>query len=184
MDVVVSVIALVLLLPLFLLLALAIRVETEGPVFFVQRRAGRHGKPFDMWKFRTMVADAEDQLAELVKFDKLRDPMFKLRSDPRCTRVGRLLRRTSIDELPQLINILKGEMSLVGPRPEQFELVERYRPEHLFRLTVKPGITGPMQVYARRADVRGTSGRRAPIHRESLDRPRPSDPRSDGRSRP
>jgi lipopolysaccharide/colanic/teichoic acid biosynthesis glycosyltransferase len=84
-----------------------------------------------------------------VQFDELADPMFKLRADPRVTRVGLVLRRTSIDELPQLINVLRGEMSIVGPRPEQLELVERYAPEHQFRLQVKPGITGPMQVYGR-----------------------------------
>ena len=96
-----------------------------------------------------MVVDAEDRLPDLVPFEKLRDPMFKLQNDPRTTRVGRFLRRTSLDELPQMLNVLKGDMSLVGPRPEQVDLVERYRPEHRFRLAVKPGITGPMQVYGR-----------------------------------
>jgi lipopolysaccharide/colanic/teichoic acid biosynthesis glycosyltransferase len=104
-----------------------------------------------MYKFRTMVSDAEARLSEVISLDDLRDPMFKLPHDPRVTRVGRLLRRTSLDELPQLINVLKGDMSLVGPRPEQVELVDRYRPEHRFRLDVKPGITGPMQVYGRGA---------------------------------
>jgi lipopolysaccharide/colanic/teichoic acid biosynthesis glycosyltransferase len=102
-----------------------------------------------MHKFRTMVEDAEAQLFKLVSFDSLNEPMFKLANDPRVTRVGRLLRRTSLDELPQLFNVLKGDMSLVGPRPEQVELVERYAPEQLFRLAVKPGLTGPMQVYGR-----------------------------------
>jgi lipopolysaccharide/colanic/teichoic acid biosynthesis glycosyltransferase len=102
-----------------------------------------------MIKFRTMVSNAEDLLNDLVPFDKLADPMFKLREDPRVTSVGRFLRRTSLDELPQLFNVLRGDMSLVGPRPEQVELVDRYAPEHRFRLAVKPGITGPMQVYGR-----------------------------------
>ena len=102
-----------------------------------------------MHKFRTMVADAEDRLADVVRLDDLREPMFKLSADPRVTRVGRFLRRLSLDELPQLWNVLRGEMSIVGPRPEQVELVERYRPEHRFRLSVKPGITGPMQVFGR-----------------------------------
>ena len=88
-------------------------------------------------------------LPELVPFDELEHPMFKLKKDPRVTRMGRFLRRTSIDELPQLFNVLRGEMSIVGPRPEQLDLVERYAPEHEFRLEVKPGITGPMQVYGR-----------------------------------
>ena len=100
-----------------------------------------------MVKFRTMVVGAEERLP--VAIDELRVPMFKLRDDPRVTRVGRLLRRTSLDELPQLWNVLRGEMSLVGPRPEQVELVELYAPEHRFRLSVKPGLTGPMQVSGR-----------------------------------
>jgi lipopolysaccharide/colanic/teichoic acid biosynthesis glycosyltransferase len=102
-----------------------------------------------MLKFRTMVKNAEAMLPELVPFEDLDAPMFKLKADPRTTRVGQWLRRTSIDELPQLINVLRGEMSVVGPRPEQLDLVERYEPEHQFRLEVKPGITGPMQVYGR-----------------------------------
>ena len=102
-----------------------------------------------MHKFRTMVADAEERLADVVRLEDLREPVFKLSDDPRVTRIGRLLRRLSLDELPQLWNVLRGEMSIVGPRPEQIELVERYRPEHRFRLSVKPGITGPMQVFGR-----------------------------------
>ena len=103
-----------------------------------------------MIKFRTMVADAEELLPDLVPLDKLQEPMFKLSNDPRVTRVGRFLRRWSLDELPQLVNVLKGEMSLVGPRPEQVELVERYSEEQKrVRLTLKPGLTGPMQVYGR-----------------------------------
>jgi exopolysaccharide biosynthesis polyprenyl glycosylphosphotransferase len=148
-DVSASAVALLVLLPLLVAAALAIKLESRGPVLFTQRRAGRGGKPFRMLKFRTMVADAEAQLPALVPLDSLGEPMFKLRRDPRVTRVGRVLRRTSVDELPQLWNVLRGEMSLVGPRPEQIELVERYRPEHRFRLEVKPGLTGPMQVYGR-----------------------------------
>jgi lipopolysaccharide/colanic/teichoic acid biosynthesis glycosyltransferase len=102
-----------------------------------------------MLKFRTMVREAEARLPDLVALDRLPDPMFKLRDDPRVTRVGRVLRRTSLDELPQLVNVLRGDMSLVGPRPEQVELVDRYEPEHRFRLLVRPGLTGPMQVFGR-----------------------------------
>jgi exopolysaccharide biosynthesis polyprenyl glycosylphosphotransferase len=149
LDVVVSSTALVLLSPLFLLVALAIKLETRGPAIFTQLRAGQDGRPFRMLKFRTMVLDAEAQLAQLVPFESLDAPMFKLRDDPRVTRTGRLLRRTSIDELPQFLNVLRGDMSLVGPRPEQLDLVERYRPEHRFRLLVRPGVTGPMQVFGR-----------------------------------
>ena len=148
-DVAVAALALVVTMPLIALAALAIVVDGGFPVFFRQTRAGEGGRPFEMLKFRTMVRDAEERLRDLVPFEQLDDPMFKLKSDPRVTRVGRLLRRTSIDELPQLLNVLRGEMSIVGPRPEQLDLVELYEPEHEFRLGVKPGITGPMQVYGR-----------------------------------
>jgi exopolysaccharide biosynthesis polyprenyl glycosylphosphotransferase len=149
LDFLVSLIALLTLLPLFASIALAIKFDSRGPVVYSQRRAGLGGKPFLMFKFRTMVRDAEEQLKDLVPFDELAEPMFKLPNDPRVTRFGRFLRHWSLDELPQLVNVLIGKMSLVGPRPEQVELVERYAPEHLFRLSVKPGLTGPMQVYGR-----------------------------------
>ncbi len=148
-DVAISSAGLVLTAPLFPLIALAIRFDSNGPVFFSQARAGLDARPFEMHKFRTMVADAEDRLHDFVRLDDLHEPVFKLSDDPRVTRVGRALRRLSLDELPQLWNVLRGEMSIVGPRPEQIELVERYRPEHRFRLSVKPGITGPMQVFGR-----------------------------------
>ncbi|HEX6391580.1 MAG TPA: exopolysaccharide biosynthesis polyprenyl glycosylphosphotransferase [Solirubrobacteraceae bacterium] len=148
-DTSLAAVALVVLAPVILLIALLVRLDSRGPAFFVQRRAGLNGAPFPMVKFRTMTADAEARLAELVDIHALEVPMFKLAPDPRVTRVGRLLRRTSLDELPQLINVVRGEMSFIGPRPEQVELVERYAPEHRFRLSVKPGITGPMQVYGR-----------------------------------
>ncbi|MDP8908841.1 MAG: sugar transferase [Chloroflexota bacterium] len=148
-DVIVAVVATIALLPVAAMVALAVRLDSEGPIVFRQRRAGRHGRGFTMYKFRTMVSDAEARLSEVVSLDQLTEPVFKLRSDPRVTRVGRILRRSSLDELPQLINVLKGDMSLVGPRPEQVQLVERYTPEERFRLDVKPGITGPMQVFGR-----------------------------------
>jgi lipopolysaccharide/colanic/teichoic acid biosynthesis glycosyltransferase len=132
---------------LFPLIALAIWLEDRGPVFFVQMRAGLHGAPFRLIKFRTMHVGADRSLEDLL--DELPEPMFKFRHDPRVTRVGRVLRRLSLDELPQLWNLLRGDMSLVGPRPEQLELVERYTPEHRFRLDVKPGLTGPMQIHGR-----------------------------------
>jgi lipopolysaccharide/colanic/teichoic acid biosynthesis glycosyltransferase len=149
LDVVLAVFVLAITLPLLLLVALATLVDSGRPILFLQTRAGERGRPFQMLKFRTMVQDAEARLPELVPLEELDAPMFKLKADPRVTRVGRLLRRTSIDELPQLVNVLRGEMSIVGPRPEQLDLVERYAPEHQFRLQVKPGITGPMQVYGR-----------------------------------
>jgi exopolysaccharide biosynthesis polyprenyl glycosylphosphotransferase len=135
--------------PLVPVIALAIKLDSPGPVIFVQRRAGKNGAPFRMFKFRTMTANAEAELQNLLSIEELPEPVFKLPRDPRVTRIGRILRRFSLDELPQLANVLRGDMSVVGPRPEQIELVERYRPEHRFRLDVKPGLTGPMQVYGR-----------------------------------
>ena len=149
LDAGISTAALVVLAPALLVIALAIVLDSRGSPLFVQRRAGLGSRPFPMLKFRTMTADAEARLSEIVSLDELREPMFKVPRDPRVTRLGALLRRTSLDELPQLANVLRGEMSLVGPRPEQVELVERYRPEDRFRLAVKPGITGPMQVFGR-----------------------------------
>ena len=142
-DVAVAAVMLVVLSPVLLAIAAAIRLTSRGPALFVQDRAGIGGRPFRMYKFRTMV------LGVVVAVDDLVSPMFKLRRDPRMTGIGRFLRRTSIDELPQLFNVLGGSMSLVGPRPEQVDLVDRYQTEHLFRLQAKPGMTGPMQVYGR-----------------------------------
>jgi exopolysaccharide biosynthesis polyprenyl glycosylphosphotransferase len=148
-DVAIAAVALTLALPLLLVIAVAIKLTSRGPVLYVQRRAGLHGDPFGMLKFRTMVDGADARLVDVVQIDELTDPMFKLRDDPRVTRVGRFLRRWSLDELPQLVNVLRGEMSLVGPRPEQLDLVDRYRPEHRFRIEARPGMTGPMQVFGR-----------------------------------
>lgn len=148
-DVAASAVMLVVLSPIFVVIAAAIKLGSPGPAVFFQVRAGIGGRPFRMLKFRSMVVDAEELLGNLVSFDRLAEPMFKLHDDPRVTRLGRVLRRWSLDELPQLWNVLLGHMTLVGPRPEQLELVERYSPEHCYRLSVKPGITGPMQVYGR-----------------------------------
>lgn len=149
LDVGIALPAAILLLPLAAVIALAVRLDSKGPVIFSQRRSGRHGRSFMIYKFRTMVSDAEARLADVVSLDHLTEPVFKLQYDPRVTWLGRFLRRSSLDELPQLLNVLKGDMSLVGPRPEQVEMVERYSPEQRFRLDVKPGITGPMQVFGR-----------------------------------
>jgi lipopolysaccharide/colanic/teichoic acid biosynthesis glycosyltransferase len=118
-------------------------------VFFVQDRIGRNGQAFRMIKFRTMVADAEKRLDGLVSIERLNEPVFKIKNDPRLTKVGKFLRRTSIDELPQIFNVLKGDMSLVGPRPEERRVVARYDYRQRQRLAVRPGITGPMQVNGR-----------------------------------
>jgi exopolysaccharide biosynthesis polyprenyl glycosylphosphotransferase len=148
-DVCAAVVGLTVGLPLWLLVALLIKLSDGGPVLFKQVRAGLHGKPFTIYKFRTMVLDAEKRLGEVVNLDDLTVPGFKIRNDPRVTAVGRILRRTSLDEFPQLINVLRGEMSLVGPRPELPELVARYTPLQRRRLKAKPGMTGYQQVCAR-----------------------------------
>jgi exopolysaccharide biosynthesis polyprenyl glycosylphosphotransferase len=149
LDVVLATGLLILLSPVMAAVAVLIRLTSRGPVFFVQLRAGQHGRPFQMLKFRTMVVDAEALLPRILDLDSLPEPMFKLERDPRTTRTGRWLRRWSLDELPQLVNILRGEMSVVGPRPEQLDLVFRYTDEQRDRLRVRPGLTGPMQIYGR-----------------------------------
>jgi len=149
LDLCVSALFLTLLAPLFAVVALAILLDSGRPVFFHQARAGRRGKPFTMLKFRTMVVNAEERLAELVDLERLDEPAFKIQDDPRITPAGRLLRRLSLDELPQFINVLRGEMSLVGPRPEEEAVVALYDERQRIRLEVKPGLTGPMQVYGR-----------------------------------
>jgi exopolysaccharide biosynthesis polyprenyl glycosylphosphotransferase len=148
MDRVLSAILLVLLVPLFLVIALVIKIGDRGPVFFKQSRVGREGKVFKVIKFRTMYPDAEERLAQLVDQNESDGLLFKIRDDPRITPIGRLLRRTSLDELPQLINVLKGEMSLVGPRPLPAEDGD-FLGDVRRRLLVKPGITGLWQVSGR-----------------------------------
>jgi len=141
---------LILLSPLLLFVALAVRLTSQGPIIFRQKRAGLHGSPFEMWKFRTMQVDAEQQKAELEAFNEMTGPVFKMQNDPRVTAIGRFLRRTSIDEFPQLINVLRGEMSLVGPRPLPVYEVEKFEdPVHRRRLSMKPGLTCLWQVQGR-----------------------------------
>ena len=130
-------------------IALLVKLDSPGPIFFRQTRVGQDGRPFRIFKFRTMVDHAEEMLPQLVDLEALPQPAFKLQSDPRVTRAGRFLRRWSLDEVPQLFNVLAGEMSLVGPRPEQIEVVTRYTDDQRRRLAVKPGMTGPMQVSGR-----------------------------------
>jgi exopolysaccharide biosynthesis polyprenyl glycosylphosphotransferase len=133
-----------------LLTALAIRVTSPGPILFRQQRCGLNGKPFTMLKFRSMVSDAEQRKHEFAKLNEMEGPVFKLSNDPRVTAVGRFIRRFSIDELPQLLNVLRGEMSLVGPRPLPLDEVERFDdPAHRRRLSVKPGLTCLWQVSGR-----------------------------------
>src|SRR5262249_4842535 len=129
--------------------AVVVKIDSSGPVFFRQVRVGRNGKPFEIWKFRTMVADAESQLDALVARNEADGPIFKIRDDPRVTRSGKLLRRVSIDELPQLVNVLRGEMSIVGPRPALPREATNWTPLLRQRLRVKPGLTGMWQVNGR-----------------------------------
>lgn len=148
-DLIVSTITLLVAAPIMLLIALAIKLDSGAPILFRQERSGLNGKPFTMYKFRTMVVDAEKQLDQLIQMDQLGQPMFKIHNDPRVTRIGRILRKTSLDELPQLFNIFLGDMSLVGPRPEETRIVRMYTYDQRQRLAVKPGLTGPMQVNGR-----------------------------------
>lgn len=149
LDVVIAALTLALLLPLLLFVALLIRLESPGPALFTQDRVGKNGRVFRILKFRTMVAGAQDAQAA-VTAGCAADPRFiKIACDPRVTRLGRILRKTSIDELPQLWNVLRGDMSLVGPRPSQPSEVEHYEPGHFTRLLVKPGVTGMWQVSGR-----------------------------------
>jgi len=148
LDIVACVAALPFALPLLALCAVAVRLSSPGPVLFWQKRTGLGGRPFEMLKFRSMVADAERQKAALKKQKGIPGPDFKLQRDPRITRVGAVLRKTSLDELPQLWNVLKGDMSLVGPRPTSFG-VDTYEHWHAERLEVKPGLTGLWQIKSR-----------------------------------
>jgi len=147
-DVLLALMLLPVLLPLVLLCAAAVWIEDPGPVVFTQLRTGRHGKRFRMFKFRTMVTNAEELKASLQHLNILPPPDFKILDDPRITRVGNFLRKTSLDELPQIINILRGDMSFVGPRPTSFA-PETYDLWHTERLEVRPGITGLWQVKGR-----------------------------------
>jgi len=142
-------VGLVIATPVLLLAAIAIRLDSPGPILFRQVRAGRNGRRFTMYKFRSMVIDAEARKAELLANNEMGGPVFKMKRDPRITRVGRFLRKTSVDELPQLFNVLKGDMSLVGPRPPLPSEVEAYEPWQRRRLSVKPGLTGLWQVSGR-----------------------------------
>ena len=149
LDIVVSGMGLIVLAPLFLVVGALVKLTSPGPVFFVQRRVGRDGRPFSMVKFRSMYRDAHGRRDEHVELNMHRGPIFKVKDDPRITPVGGLIRRLSIDELPQLVNVLMGDMSLVGPRPCLPEEFRAYGERELQRLLVKPGITCIWQVSGR-----------------------------------
>ncbi|ABJ67656.1 UDP-glucose:undecaprenyl-phosphate glucose-1-phosphate transferase [Pediococcus pentosaceus] len=149
LDIVASVIGLIVLSPVFLIVSLAIKAEDRGPIFYSQVRLGKGQRPFKMWKFRSMIVDADKKLEKLLEQNEVEGAMFKMKEDPRITKVGRFTRKHSLDELPQLWNVLKGEMSLVGPRPPLEREVADYSEYDKQRLIVKPGCTGFWQVTAR-----------------------------------
>ncbi len=148
-DIVVASLMLALLSPLMIAIALAVKISDGGPVFFRQERTGRNGTTFRMTKFRSMVVNADEKLAELSDFNDVDDVLFKMRNDPRVTRIGRPIRKWSLDELPQLFDVLRGDMSLVGPRPPLPREVELYPPEMHRRMLVRPGLTGLWQISGR-----------------------------------
>jgi lipopolysaccharide/colanic/teichoic acid biosynthesis glycosyltransferase len=147
-DLFIVVAALPLIIPVLLLCALAVRLDSPGPVFFSQLRTGAGGRRFRMWKLRTMVQNADELKAQYAHLNELSYPDFKISNDPRITRVGTLLRKASLDELPQILNVLTGDMSLVGPRPTSFA-ADTYRLWHTARLEVMPGLTGLWQISGR-----------------------------------
>lgn len=153
-DIFFSALALLVLWPLMAVIALVIHIDDpHGSPFFSQVRCGRDGKLFKMHKFRSMYSDAEDRLAEILKDNEMDGPAFKIKDDPRITRVGRLIRKTSLDELPQLWNVLKGDMSIVGPRPALPREVELYNEEQKQRMYVTPGLTCYWQIQPRRNEI-------------------------------
>jgi exopolysaccharide biosynthesis polyprenyl glycosylphosphotransferase len=148
-DIWVSCFLLILSLPLFIVISLLIKVEDGGPIFYVSKRSGRKGKSFNFYKFRSMVTNADFIKRHLLRKSDTDGPIFKMKRDPRITRIGRFLRRYSLDELPQLINVLKGDMSLVGPRPFPVEENDKIEYQHIPRLNIRPGITGLAQIKGR-----------------------------------
>src|SRR6266853_4007173 len=149
MDVFLSSLAFLFLWPLIVVIAIAVKLESPGPVIYRSLRVGKYGREFDCYKFRSMVAGSDALKESLGRLNERRGPFFKIADDPRVTRFGRFLRKYSLDELPQLWNVLKGEMSLVGPRPLPVEDCAQYSSEHRRRLDVTPGVTGLWQVMAR-----------------------------------
>jgi lipopolysaccharide/colanic/teichoic acid biosynthesis glycosyltransferase len=149
MDIVGAFVALLLLSWVFLITAILIKLDSKGPVFFSQDRVGQNKKPFKMIKFRSMVVDADKMKDDLQHLNENEGPFFKIKNDPRVTRVGKFIRKYSIDEIPQFINVLRGDMSLVGPRPALYREIEFYSQEELDNLGIKPGITCHWQVSGR-----------------------------------
>lgn len=145
----VTLFGLVLISPLLIIVAMIIKLDSKGPVFYKQKRIGLYGKDFEMYKFRSMKQDADKEFEKIKQLNETNELMFKLFNDPRITRVGKFIRKYSIDELPQLFNVLKGEMSLVGPRPPLPREVQHYQKRHYLRFATIPGLTGLWQVSGR-----------------------------------
>lgn len=148
-DIIGSLCGLILLSPLLVVVGMLIKLDSKGPIIFAQKRVGLNGREFKMYKFRSMVVNAEELKDKLKENNEMSGPMFKMKDDPRITKIGKFIRKTSIDELPQLFNVLKGDMSLVGPRPSLPKEVKEFEPWMLKRLEVRPGLTCFWQVMGR-----------------------------------
>lgn len=148
-DIIGSLCGLILLSPLLIVVGMLIKLDSKGPIIFAQKRVGLNGREFKMYKFRSMVVNAEELKDKLKENNEMSGPMFKMKDDPRITKIGKFIRKTSIDELPQLFNVLKGDMSLVGPRPSLPKEVKEFEPWMLKRLEVRPGLTCFWQVMGR-----------------------------------
>lgn len=148
LDIVLSIILLIVLLPLFVVIAIIVKVTSKGPVFFAHKRIGQNGREFNLYKFRTMVPDAEELINKFTS-EQMKEfkNQYKLKNDPRVTKIGKVLRATSLDELPQLVNVLKGDLSLIGPRPIIKEELEKYKNNKNKFLSIKPGLTGYWVAY-------------------------------------
>jgi exopolysaccharide biosynthesis polyprenyl glycosylphosphotransferase len=150
MDITISALALILLAPLFVMIGILIKIDLRGPIFFVQERVGYNKRRFEFYKFRTMTSDAEKRQAEMEHLNEVSGPVFKIKDDPRVTKIGKILRKTSMDELPQLFNVLKGDMSFVGPRPLPIRDYKRFEKNwQKRRLSVRPGLTCLWQIQGR-----------------------------------
>lgn len=149
MDIFVSLVGIIITSPIMLVTAIAIKLDSNGPVLFKQKRVGQNGRTFEIYKFRSMCVDAEEKKEELLSKNEMDGFMFKIKDDPRVTKVGRFIRKTSIDELPQFFNVLKGDMSVVGTRPPTLDEVSQYKREQWRRISIKPGITGMWQISGR-----------------------------------
>lgn len=148
-DIILSFFGFLILSPVFLITAIAIKIDSKGPIIYKQYRVGKNGKQFKMYKFRSMCSDADQKLSDLCDLNEKEGPIFKISKDPRVTKVGRIIRKISIDELPQLINVLRGEMSIVGPRPPLINEVKKYTLYQAQRLSVIPGLTCYWQINGR-----------------------------------